>query len=154
VPTFFSASGTIEVDGLQAEIESRLARLEPGVEVLMLEQTGPDALRLYIDREGGVDLALCESVTGHLRDLLEEYALEVSSPGSERPLTKPEHFRRYLGHRVRVRTREAIEGKRSFTGRLTSANEDEVCLEYDEQEIRIPHERIGRSNLVPEELER
>ena len=64
-----------------------------------------------IDSPEGVDIALCERVTGHLRDLLEDWSLEVSSPGPERPLTKPEHFRRFLGRTVRVRTNEEIQGK-------------------------------------------
>jgi ribosome maturation factor RimP len=143
-------SGT---DDIQKQIESRLAEAEPGVELLMVEPAGRDALRLYIDTEGGVDLALCERVTEHLRDLLEDYSLEVSSPGAERPLTKPEHFRRYLGRRVRVRTREPLDGRRSFTGRLAEADDSAVCVEADEQRFRIPHERIGRSNLIPEEVE-
>ena len=81
----------------QDYIESRLASVEPDVEVLLVEQ---------IDTPDGVDLALCERVTNHLRDLLVDYSLEVSSPGPERPLTKPQHFRRFVGRRARVRTRE------------------------------------------------
>lgn len=139
------------MNDLQDKIEERLASLEPEVEVLMLEDIGRDGLRLYIDSPSGVDLALCERVTGHLRDLLEDHSLEVSSPGPERPLTKPEHFRRFLGKRVRVRTREPLQGRRSFTGRLKDADESVVCLEAGDEEFRIPHERIGRSNLVSEE---
>ena len=76
------------------------------MEVLACEDAGRERLRLFIDHPDGVDLALCERVTQHLRDLLADYALEVSSPGPERPLTKPDHFRRFLGRRARVRTRE------------------------------------------------
>ena len=63
----------------------------------MLERPAAERLRLVIDSPDGVDIALCERVTGVLRDLLEDWSLEVSSPGPERPLTKPEHFRRFLG---------------------------------------------------------
>jgi ribosome maturation factor RimP len=135
---------------LQHTIETRLAQLEPQVEVLALEQPSTEALRLYIDHPRGVDLALCERVTNHLRDLLVDYALEVSSPGQERPLTKPEHFRRFVGRRVRVRTREEIEGKRSFTGTLTAADERSVCVDSGAGAVRIPLDRVRRSNLVPE----
>jgi ribosome maturation factor RimP len=135
---------------LQHMIETRLAELEPQVEVLALEEPSTEALRLFIDHPQGVDLALCERVTNHLRDLLVSYSLEVSSPGQERPLTKPEHFRRFLGRRVRVRTREEIEGKRSFTGTLTAADERSVCVDSGAGAVRIPLDRVRRSNLVPE----
>lgn len=135
---------------LQDNIETRLADLDPQLELIALEQTGPDALRLYIDHPGGVDLRLCERVTNQLRDLLAEYSLEVSSPGAERPLTKPEHFRRFLGRRVRVRTRDELHGRRSFTGTIAAADERGVEVALPEGAVTIPHERIRRSNLIPE----
>lgn len=141
------------MDDLQETIESRLAELEPEVEVIALERPAAEALRLYVDHPEGVDLALCERVTGHLRDLLRSYALEVSSPGADRPLTKPEHFRRFLGRQVRVRTREAIEGRRSFTGTLTAADERSVCVEAPEGQVRIGLDSVRRSNLVPDPSE-
>jgi ribosome maturation factor RimP len=112
---------------LQSTIETRIAQFDPEVELIALDRPAAETLRLYIDRPGGVDLALCERVTAELRDLLEAYALEVSSPGADRPLTKPEHFRRFLGRRVRVRTDDAIDGRRNFTGTLTAADDDAVC---------------------------
>ena len=74
---------------LQAQIEARLARSEPDVEVLLAEVVSGSCLRVFIDHPDGVTLALCERVTTHLADMRERYSLEVSSPGSERPLTKP-----------------------------------------------------------------
>lgn len=135
---------------LQNTIETRLATFDPEVELIDLEQPAAETLRLYIDRPGGVDLALCERVTLELRDLLEAYALEVSSPGADRPLTKPEHYRRFVGRQVRVRTQEAIAGRRNFTGTLTEADDESVELEADGSEVRIPLDGIRRSNLVPE----
>jgi ribosome maturation factor RimP len=88
----------------QTDIERRLAQTEPDVEVLLVEFLGSKGLRVFIDHPDGVTLALCERVTMRLNDLREFYALEVSSPGSKRPLTKPDHFRRFLGRRARVRT--------------------------------------------------
>ena len=140
------------MDELQEQIESSLRDLDPGVELIALEQPAAESLRLYIDHPDGVDLALCERVTNHLRDLLESWALEVSSPGAERPLTKPEHFRRFRGRRVRVRTREAIEGQRSFTGTLTDADDRRVLISADAGEIEIPLAGIRRSNLVPDHM--
>jgi len=90
---------------LQADIERRLAHSEPDVEVLLAEVLGGRCLRVFIDHPDGVTLGLCERVTALLGDLRERYSLEVSSPGSERPLTKPAHFRRFVGRRARVRTR-------------------------------------------------
>jgi ribosome maturation factor RimP len=135
---------------LQKEIETRLAGLDPRIELIALEQPAPDALRLFIDHPEGVTLGLCELVTDHLRDLLIDHSLEVSSPGAERPLTKPEHFRRFLGRKVRVRTREPLEGRRSFTGTIADADDRAVEVALPNGAVTIPHERIRRSNLVPE----
>ena len=133
---------------LQAEIEQRLAGTHPQVEVLLCERIAAERLRLFIDHPDGVSLALCEHVTRELRDLLAEYAIEVSSPGPERPLTKPDHFRRYLGRHVRVRTREPRAGQRSFTGELVGASDDEVTVAVDDGVVSIPYAEIARSNLL------
>ncbi len=138
------------MDQLQEQIESRLRDLDPEVELIALERPAGEALRVYIDHPGGVDLGLCERVTNHLRDLLESWSLEVSSPGADRPLTKLEHFRRFMGRRVRVRTREAIEGQRSFTGTLTAADERRLRIDAGVHEVEIPLPVIRRSNLVPD----
>jgi ribosome maturation factor RimP len=135
---------------LQATIETRLRDFDPEVELIALEQPAAESLRLYIDRPGGVDLALCEAVTGELRDLLERYSLEVSSPGIDRPLTKPEHFRRFLGRRIRVRTTEAIAGRRNFTGTLAEADDETVTVAAEGAPVRIPIAGIKRSNLIGE----
>jgi ribosome maturation factor RimP len=133
---------------IQEDIETRLASAEPGVEVLLAEQIGAERVRLFIDHPDGVSLELCERVTGHLRDLLEEFGLEVSSPGPERPLAKPEHFRRYVGRHVRVRTREPIDGSKNFTGELVEAADDAVSVAADAGIVRIPYADIHKSNLL------
>ena len=133
-------------------IEDRLGEVEPEVELIALERPAAQSLRLVIEHPDGVDLALCETVTGHFRDLLERWSLEVASPGPERPLTKPEHFRRFLGSRVRVRTSEDIEGHRSFTGTLTAADDREIAIDAGDGDVRIPLEGIRRSNLMPEPI--
>lgn len=141
------------MDQLQAEIEQRLQTLDPEVELIALERPAAEALRLFIDRPGGVDLELCERVTNALRDLLVDYALEVSSPGLDRPLTKPEHFRRYVGRKVRVRTDDAVDGRRNFTGRIAAADEHAVLVEDAGDRHEIPLASVRRSNLVPEPSE-
>ena len=135
------------ISKVQTDIESRLAIAEPDVEVLLAEESG-STIRLYIDHPGGVDLGLCERVTNHLRDLLTAHSLEVSSPGPQRPLTKPDHFRRFIGRRARVRTREAHDGHKSFTGELVGASDDDVTVAADSGVVSIPYSEINRSNLL------
>ena len=135
---------------LQTDIEARLAQTAPDVEVLLAEVVGGDTLRLFIDHPDGVTLDLCERVTHLLPEVREQYALEVSSPGRTRPLTKPDHFRRFLGRRARVRLRDARDGHASFTGELVGASEAEVTIAADEGVIAIPYADIRRSNLVEE----
>jgi len=142
---------------LQAEIEQRLAESEPEVEVLLAEVVGASTLRVFIDHPEGVTLGLCERVTHALAAYRERYSVEVSSPGRERPLTKPAHFRRFVGRRARVRTRGTPEprctgsdGRRSFTGELVGASEEEITLAADGGVIAIPYADIQRSHLVEE----
>lgn len=148
---------------IQADVERRLAHSEPDVEVLLAEVLGGRSLRVFIDHPDGVTLDLCERVTLQLNDLRERYSLEVSSPGSERPLTKPAHFRRFVGRRARVRIRHPRQAERptgekgdsartvrSFTGELVGASEEEVTLAAEGGVIAIPYSEIRRSNLVEE----
>ncbi len=136
---------------LQAEIEAQLATSEPDVEVLLAEIVGTDTVRLFIDHPNGVTLELCERVTHQLAAIRERYALEVSSPGLERPLTKPNHFRRFLGRRARVRTRQPLDGAhRSITGELVGASDTEVTIAAGDGMVAIPYAEISRSNLVGE----
>jgi ribosome maturation factor RimP len=153
---------------LQREIEEQLAACEPDVEVLLAEVIGGGTLRIFIDHPDGVTLALCERVTVALAQLRERYTLEVSSPGPERPLTKPEHFRRFVGRRARVRTdrnahpphqpapptRQPSGGRamsrRSYTGELVGASDTEITLAADGALVTIPYAQIRRSNLLEE----
>ena len=134
--------------GIQENIEAKLASTEPDVEVLLAEVLGGTTVRLFIDHPEGVTLALCERVTHQLPEIREKYALEVSSPGTERPLSKPEHFRRFVGRRARVRTRGDHDGRRSFTGELLGATESEVTVAADTGVVSIPYAEIHRSHLV------
>jgi ribosome maturation factor RimP len=135
---------------IQQDIEQRLATAEPEVEVLVADVVGGAKVRLFIDHPEGVSLELCERVTHHLAEVREHYALEVSSPGPERPLSKPQHYQRFLGRRARVRTREQHDGHRSFTGELVGASEDTVTIAADTGVMTIPYADITRSNLVEE----
>jgi ribosome maturation factor RimP len=147
---------------LQREIEQQLAEREPEVEVLLAEVVGGGTLRVFIDHPDGVTLALCERVTAALTELRERYTLEVSSPGPERPLSKPEHFRRFVGRRARVRSsahppdrpspssQPTSQNRRSYTGELVGASDTEITLAADGALVTIPYAQIRRSNLVEE----
>src|SRR3954466_12229442 len=87
----FLLTEEVSMSTIQADIEARLADVEPDVEVLLAEVVGGHLVRLFIDHPRGVSLDLCEHVSNQLAPIRERYALEVSSPGTERPLTKPEH---------------------------------------------------------------
>src|SRR5205085_2064874 len=102
-------------------------------------------VRVFIDHPEGVSLDLCERVTHALPEVREQYALEVSSPGPERPLSKPQHFRRFLGRKARVRTRGDHDEYRSFTGELVGASDDRVV------ELIVP-ERL-EAHLIVETID-
>jgi ribosome maturation factor RimP len=138
-----------QLSALHAEIEDRLAKAEPEVEVLLAEVVSRTTLRLYIDHPDGVTLALCERVSALLGDYRERYVLEVSSPGQDRPLTKPQHYSRFLGRHARVRLREAKDGHKSVTGELVGASEEDITIAAGDGIVTIPYAQIARSNLVP-----
>jgi ribosome maturation factor RimP len=139
------------MSAIQTGIEARLADVEPDVEVLLAEVVGGKLVRLFIDHPKGVSLELCERVTKLLPEVRERYALEVSSPGPERPLSKPDHFRRFVGRRARVRTRRRLpEGHASVTGELIGATDDAVTVAADTGVVSIAYADIQRSNLVGE----
>jgi ribosome maturation factor RimP len=138
-----------KVSALQTEIEARLATCEPDVEVLLAEVLSGNTLRLFIDHPKGVTLDVCERVSAHLNDYREHYALEVSSPGQNRPLTKPQHYTRYLGRHARVRLSEARDGHKSVTGELVGASDQDVTIAAGGGILTIPYDQIARSNLVP-----
>ena len=136
------------MSAIQTDIENKLAEREPRVEVLLAEVVGGRLVRLFIDHPDGVTLDLCEQVTKALPEVRERYGLEVSSPGPERPLSKPDHFRRFVGRRARVRTRGPLDGHTSFTGELVGASDDAVTVAADTGVVSIAYADIHRSNLV------
>lgn len=140
-----------QVTAIQNDIEARLADSEPEVEVLLAEVVSGSTLRLFIDHPDGVTLGLCERVSKSLNDYRDRYTVEVSSPGEDRPLTRPVHFRRFLGRRARLRLRDAIEGHRSVTGELVGASDHDVAVAAEDGVVTVPYEQIYRSNLVPGE---
>ena len=135
---------------LTDEIAPRIEHDLPGVEVLAVELASPERFVVYVDHPEGVDHALCARVTDVLRDYLREYTVDVSSPGIERPLRKPEHFARVVGRRVSLRLREPIAGRTKFKGELKDVGADGLTLSVDGADWDIPYERIVRGNLIDE----
>ncbi len=136
---------------LTREVSQTVEQGLPGVEVLAVELTGPDRFTVFIDHPTGVDHALCERVTNLLRGYLDRYTVDVSSPGIERPLRTPAHFRNVVGRRVALRTADDIDGRKKFRGEVVAAEDQAVSLVPTGGEaVLIPYEAIVRGNLVDE----
>lgn len=136
---------------LQGEIAPLVERSLPGVEVLAVELVSPNRFCVYVDHPDGVDHVLCERVTDVLRPYLDRFAVEVSSPGPERPLRTQRHFASALGRRAAVRTEHDLGRRNRFRGEVVAAEEDAVTLAVNGAEpLRIPYDAIVRGNLIDE----
>ena len=120
----------------------------PGVEVLAVELTGRDRFCVFVDHPSGVDHALCERVTNVLRSYLDDYTVEVSSPGFDRPLRTQPHFERAVGRKVRVKT--AAGGVR---GEVLGTSAGAVQIRKGAEAVDIPYDEIVRANLIDEGTE-
>ena len=140
------------------QMAAPLARGE-GLEIVDIELKseggrGGRVLRLYLDKEGGPSVDELSRVSHGLSDLLDEhedivegaYTLEVSSPGINRPLRRPEHFARFIGKNIRVRTREMINGRRAFLGELLEVSAQTIAVKQDGARWDIPFSQIEKSN--------
>jgi ribosome maturation factor RimP len=134
---------------------------ERGLELVDVEVHGSERgqlVRLLVDQEGGVDLAALSNLSREISDLLDvseivpgRYTLEVSSPGISRPLRKPEHFVRYLGRKVRVRSHQPHDGQRNFVGTLATVTAGAITLRLDSgAEITIPFTEVEKANYEHE----
>jgi len=129
---------------LTREIAPKVEGAIPGTEVLAVEFSGPERFTVYVDHAQGVDHALCERVTHVLRDYLREYSVDVSSPGLERPVRRPEHFRNAVGRRVSLRTQE----RKSVRGEVVAAGDSSVVVQTGAESVDIPYDSIVRGNLI------
>jgi ribosome maturation factor RimP len=139
------------------EVATQIADGE-GMEVVDVELRSEGSrrgrvLRLYLDKHGGLNIDELGRVSRQLSELLDtqdivegSYTLEVSSPGINRPLKKPEHFQRFIGKRVRVRTGDMIEGRRSFLGILNEVTGEKIKIEVEGKQYEIPFPMIEKSN--------
>lgn len=132
---------------LTSQIGREVGTALPGVEVLAVELSAPDRFTVFVDHPDGVDHALCARVTDVLRDYLREYAVEVSSPGIERPLRRPEHFRNAVGRTVSLRTESR---KKRLRAEVVDARDAAVVVRAGDDTIEIPYDEIVRGNLTYE----
>ncbi len=114
-------------------------------------------LRLYIDKEGGVNVDDCSSVSRQISALIDveepingKFNLEISSPGADRPLRRLKDFQRFTGSLVKLKTVMPFEGQRNFKGRLLQADEEMVTIETDTEEVGIPFNALEKARVVPE----
>ena len=130
---------------------------EQGYELVEAEfepRAGRPILRLYIDREGGVTLDDCTAVSQLLGPVLDmkdfvggQYTLEVSSPGIDRPVRKPEDFIRFTGERVKVKTYQPVQGRKRFRGVLAGFRDGLVKLDCEGAQYEIHVENVKKANL-------
>jgi ribosome maturation factor RimP len=136
---------------LTREVAGTVEREIPGVEVLAVELLSPTRFCVFIDHPQGVDHALCARVTDLLRGYLNHYTVDVSSPGLERPLRKPAHFRNAVGRRVALRTDHELGGRKRFRGTVIAADNEALALDVaDGGRVEIPYAAIVRGNLIDE----
>ena len=121
-----------------------------------LPQGKHSLLRIYIDHESGITLDDCEKVSRQVSAVMDvedplttQYNLEISSPGMERPLFFEEHYNRFAGHRVFVRMRFPVDGRRKFEGILKGVEAAEVLVEINEELFRLPLAQVEKAHLVP-----
>jgi ribosome maturation factor RimP len=114
-------------------------------------------LRLYIDKEDGITVDDCSSVSHQISALIDvedpvrgQFNLEISSPGADRPLRRLQDFQRFTGSLVKLKTVMPLEGQRNFKGRLLEASEDTVVIETDDEEISLPMSAVEKARIVPE----
>jgi ribosome maturation factor RimP len=146
------------------DIQSKIAPViaDMGFELVGLESAGQGrhaALRLYVDKPGGINIDELTKVTRQVRDVLmvsgfdvDGTSFEVSSPGLNRPLYTLKHFEQFKGSRIKVQMHIPVEGRKSFTGILNEVSGDTVTVEVDGQSIVLPFGDIAKAKLSPEGL--
>ncbi len=137
--------------------------LEPVVNALGCELWGIEyigqgkhsILRVYIDKEGGVNIDDCTQVSRQISSLLDvedpisgEYTLEVSSPGLDRILFTLEQFKEYAGYHAKLKLTENFEGKRNFSGQIKTVENEEVVLIIGDEQYTLPYELIEKANII------
>lgn len=122
-----------------------------------VSERGRWIVRLYIDRDGGVNIDDCEQASHALEDLIDVeldldqgYSLEVSSPGIDRPLRRPEDFSRFKGSTIKLRTSRPLNGRSNYRGVIENVSNDAVDMVVDGMRYKIPFEALKKARLVEE----
>jgi ribosome maturation factor RimP len=142
-----------ETAGIERLTEVVEGVLPEGTELVDARFSGGPLLTVLLDRENGpVDHEFCSRVAAVIAPAVEaegyDGPIEVSSPGIERPLTRPEHFRRFVGHEAKVRVGEPLDGRRNFTGVIDRTGEDAFVLRLSEgAEVELSFGSVTRANL-------
>ena len=137
--------------------------LQPGAETLgyelvAVELSGGDTsiVRVYIDSPNGVTVTDCSKASRQFSAILDvsdpianRYTLEVSSPGMDRPLAKPDHFKKVVGSDVKIKMATLVDGRRRFTGELVEATDEFAVVEVDGEQTELLYEEMDRARLVP-----
>ncbi len=134
------------------EIEALLTPALPDVEVLRVDPVGKDTLRIYIDTPGGVTLDVCTQVTHALGPVRERYAVEVSSPGIKRPLTRAAHFERFVGRSAKLTLRAPKSDRITWRGEIVAADDAAVTLGTDQGMLVLEYAEIKQANLTGDDL--
>lgn len=130
-----------------------------GVELVDLQYTkdhGDQFIRIFIDTENGVDLQLCTRVTKMVREAIDSQDdifydhIEVSSPGIDRIIKKDKDFNRFIGHRIKIKTKELIDNQKSFVGILKAVTDENLKIEIESQDMLIPRDIITVVRLHPD----
>jgi ribosome maturation factor RimP len=152
------------VGQVSSKLEQLQALLAPVIEALgyecwgleFLSQGRHSLLRIYIDHTGGILVEDCEKVSRQISSVLDvedpisnEYTLEVSSPGMDRPLFTLEQFAKHAGELVKIKLRSPYEGRRNFQGPLRGVEEQDVVVLVDDHEYLLPIDLIDKANIVP-----
>ncbi|WP_460126821.1 ribosome maturation factor RimP [Pseudomonas sp. S2_C03] len=149
---------------MSSKLEQLQALLAPVVEALgyqcwgieFISQGKHSVLRVYIDKEGGILIEDCTKVSHQVSAVLDvedpissEYALEVSSPGMDRPLFTLEQFASHAGEQVKIKLRSPFEGRRNFQGLLRGVEEQDVVVQVEDHEFLLPIDMIDKANIIP-----
>ena len=145
-------------DRLQELLEPVITDL--GYELVLLDfapQTGSAQLRLFIDAEDGVTLDDCARVSREVAATMDvhdpistPYQLEVSSPGFDRPLTKPEHFERFQGFDARIQLLAPVNGRKRYSGTIAASGDESVTLTTELGDVELLYATIERARLIPD----
>jgi ribosome maturation factor RimP len=142
-------------------IETKIINLiEPalnslGYELVRVKQIGNDVLQILIDSEQGIGIDECTKATKLIKNILhvsemgDIFNLEVSSPGLDRPLLKPDHFKKFIGNDVKLNTSILIDGQKRFIGKLTDFNQEtqQITLTCDDKIVTIEFNQMQSTNL-------